>query len=194
MYCKQCGRELNQEQRFCPGCGASATGQAEPAPAQVPTGPPMVTADPTPSLSAKKNAKVSNYLAVPGFLLFIASLVILGAAYVKQTAASGMPGWGFIGFICLPVGAGLLIAALVFSIFHWRDKAKAYGQKQAAKAPPVVGPGVGAAAPLPQAEPVVETPITERPGINPDRFCSGCGRNLEPGVKFCAGCGAEAPG
>lgn len=194
MYCKECGQELMQGQQFCPGCGASVPGQTDSALPPGPARPPMVTAEPAASLSAKKNARVSNYLAIPGFILFIAGLVLLGAAYVKQTPQTGMPGWGIIGFICLLVGIPLLIAALVFSILHWGDKARAYAQKQAAQAPPFAGPGAAAAAPAPLVEPAVGTPVTERPGVRSGLFCTGCGQKLEPGEHFCAGCGAKVPG
>ena len=194
MYCCKCGQELAQEQHFCPGCGASVPGQTNSAPPPGPAIPPMVTAEPTASLSAKKNARVSNYLAIPGFLLFIAGLVLLGAAYVKQTPQTGMPGWGIIGFICLLVGVPLLIAAVVFSILHWRDKARAHAQKLATQSTPFIGPAAAVATPAPLVEPGVGTPVTERPGVHPDLYCTGCGRRLEPGEHFCAGCGARVPG
>ena len=180
-----------QGQQFCTGCGAGVTGQERSTPLPGPARPPVATAEPAASLSAKKEARISNFFAIPGFLLFIAGLVLLGAAYVKQTPQTGMPGWGIIGFICLFVGIPLLIAALVFSILHWRDKSRAHAQKLAAQSVPFVGPGAAVAAPLPMAEPGVETPATERPDIRPGLFCTGCGQKLEPGEHFCAKCGAK---
>lgn len=194
MYCSKCGQELMQGQQFCTGCGASVPVQKDSAPPPGPAIPPIETAQPAASLSAKKEAKVSNLLAIPGFLLFIAGLVLLGTAYVKQHAKNGNFGWGCGGGICLVIGAGLLIAALVFSILHWQDKARAYAQKQAGQAPPLAGSGAAVAAPLTPAEPGAEPPATEGPAIKPDLSCTACGQKLEPGVRFCAKCGAEAPG
>jgi hypothetical protein len=194
MYCSKCGQELIQGQHFCPGCGASVPGQKDSVPPPSPARPSVEAAEPTESLSAKKEAKISNLFAIPGFLLFIAGLVLLGAGYVKQTPESGMPGWGCGGGIFLVIGACLLIVALVFSILHWRDMARAHAQKQAGQVPPSAGPGTAVTAPLPVAEPGEGMPATERPDICPELSCAGCGHKLEPREHFCANCGAKAPG
>lgn len=98
-----------------------------------PAGPPASDI----AASAKKQAKTSNLLAIPGFVLFIAGLVFLGIAFTSQNSKSGNLSWGLVGILCLLVGSGLLIAALVFSILHWRDRARAHRQSAVVAAPQV---------------------------------------------------------
>jgi len=140
-FCPSCGA-AQPGSRFCRKCGASLVRKSEAAQVELPasTTAPPAPAPPVPGARpitdagspardtaavAKKEAKISNLLAVPGFLLFLAGLVFLGISFVNQGSNSGNLSWGLAGIACLLVGTGLLIGALVFSILHWRDRVRA---------------------------------------------------------------------
>jgi hypothetical protein len=155
-FCASCGT-AHTDTRFCRKCGAPLVVKAEAGPTEPPVSAaaPSVPVPPAPAApvtsaqhfstvgppardiaaSAKKQAKTSNLLAIPGFVLFIAGLVFLGIAFTSQNSKSGNLGWGLVGILCLLVGSGLLIAALVFSILHWRDRARAHSRSAVVAAP-----------------------------------------------------------
>ena len=65
MYCTNCGKECNQDEKFCTGCGTALNAMQEQTAASV----PAVAAAPTATAAPAKEKKKFNVFAIVGFVL-----------------------------------------------------------------------------------------------------------------------------
>ncbi|MDD5748115.1 MAG: zinc ribbon domain-containing protein [Actinomycetota bacterium] len=85
MYCPNCGKEVSEEKRFCPGCGAplqAAPSTQVPEKTEIPGMPPSA---PPPSLKAPKKHSIILKVLIP----VIAVIVILVIALVAFLTGKG---------------------------------------------------------------------------------------------------------
>ena len=86
MFCKECGRKLLQDSKFCDNCGV----RVESADHSKPTGATLLTPTPTPATEPTPEPKSGIFSTVGGkewspfSLAFIVSLVIQGFIYFND--------------------------------------------------------------------------------------------------------------
>lgn len=127
MYCAKCGKEMDGTARFCPACGAEASGVATQAAVQEPD--TAANADALPEEPSGSGGAVGAlvcgiislvlcwipFVCIVGFALGIVA-VVLGAKAKKNTSKNkkGMAATGFVlGIIALAVSAIMIIVSVV---------------------------------------------------------------------------------
>lgn len=133
MFCRYCGKELNDKAVVCPGCGiltceesAPKTKEAQQIPYRPQTAyqqpqaqPQQQTYQQQPVYQAQPRPRKTNVLAIVGFVLsFFVCLagLICSAIALKQVKTSGEDGRGLAlaGVIISAISLGILIVALLF--------------------------------------------------------------------------------
>jgi hypothetical protein len=136
MFCRQCGAQVDDGDRFCPSCGAPAEGETgEPSGEKLP-GVPNETIEPEqkPKMNGKAvTSLVLGILSIPGAYIFVPGLVcgiigiVLAVNAIKQVKESGGRGKGLAvaGLICAIVGtaaAGLWVVCCTFILKSIHDQ------------------------------------------------------------------------
>ncbi len=119
MICKYCGSSYEENDKFCPICGRSTTGELEVTP-EIPVYQPQVNAQ-ADMQEAIKNSK--NSIAITSFILSMLNFVGLGFLGVNLAAIilgifglkSNRKGFAIAGIIISIIG--MLIAVLGVIIF-----------------------------------------------------------------------------
>lgn len=108
MFCKNCGKKINDNMTFCPHCGTTVTKPntavkpVEPAPAPAPVPEePVVTEK---KADVKKPEKKTNVLALVGFVLSICNCLIFSWLNYRV-------------YICTTLGAATLTVSIIGFIF-----------------------------------------------------------------------------
>lgn len=104
MFCKNCGKEINDGMAFCPYCGTAVKKhqQVEPAADTAPEAKPEAT--PTEKDIKKAEAKNTNVFALVGFVLSICTWVIFSFLNYRV-------------YICTVIGAISLTMSVVGLVF-----------------------------------------------------------------------------
>jgi hypothetical protein len=162
-YCGNCGAPVSGG-RYCTNCGAQVSGPFAGTMSAVSTPAPPVSTSGDPTTireKARMEARLSNYLAIPGFLGFAGGLVlyIIGASRTSAKALFIVP-----AAMMLIGGGALLGVALVYSIMHWSDLSKASREERWRYG--YVGP------------PAVPCPSCGRWNPPGSAFCNVCGANF----------------
>ena len=115
MFCRYCGKELNDKAVVCPNCGILTHEEEVYSKAKASEQP---KAQPQPAAQPAPQAK-TNVLAIVGFVLcFFESLagLICSAIALKQIKTSGEGGKGLAlaGVIISAISLGILIVVLLF--------------------------------------------------------------------------------
>jgi len=106
MYCQQCGKEVDDEARFCSSCGASLTGgQAPAATGGAPAGPPDRT----------KALRDFVLLVCIGFGI----VLFVGSAFAQMDMGDNQQLLG-VTIYNFVLGAAFITAAVLFMIQHRR--------------------------------------------------------------------------
>ena len=133
MYCRNCGKELTQDSRYCPYCGTYALtseSAAEQSTAEASSCTEASEQPKAPAASGVKCAVASTIVAVGSIFAFFISIiwgVALSTAY-PESALAGL----LIFLTVLAVAASSVIAIVlgVKSIKHFIKVKKEYGEKQ----------------------------------------------------------------
>lgn len=88
MFCRNCGKEIADQAKFCPGCGAAVGQAAAPAAASVKKAAPSVVMP----KAKKKNGKV----LVAAVAVVLVALVIFGAVKLLGSLGGGKGSEGFV--------------------------------------------------------------------------------------------------
>lgn len=90
MFCKKCGRKLNESSKFCAGCGSAVTGSAP-----IPPGPVggVPASTPPPGGQAKKPFPLKTLLLI----LIPAIVVVVGVVIAITLFAGNLGGGGAVG-------------------------------------------------------------------------------------------------
>ena len=115
MFCRYCGKELNDKAVVCPNCGILTHGEEGFSKAKAPEQP---KAQPQPAAQPVPHEK-TNVLAIVGFILcFFVSLagLICSAIALKQLKTSGESGKGLAlaGVIISSISIGIVIILALF--------------------------------------------------------------------------------
>jgi apolipoprotein N-acyltransferase len=119
MYCPHCGRQVQQDQNFCSGCGrpitgsASATAGVAPS-AEMPAPPPVLPAPPvlpTPAVGMRPGCRLEQHLRILGVLWLVFS--VMRALPGLTLLGIGHFGFGRFGFpFSFPFHGGFLAPLL----------------------------------------------------------------------------------
>lgn len=125
MFCAKCGKEMDDNAKFCPSCGAGTSGEtvseqpAQPA-QQVPYSQPAaaVTAEPGQSSGVGIGALICGiiglvlcWVPIVGLILSIVAVVLGGKG--KRTLPEGKKGMALAGFILGIIGLIISIIVLI---------------------------------------------------------------------------------
>jgi len=124
MYCAKCGKEMDDSAKFCPSCGADASGETvseQPAqPAQQPYREPAYVAPAEPGQSSGVGVGalicgiiglVLCWVPIVGLILSIVAIVLGGKG--KRTLPDGKRGMAVAGFILGIIGLVISIIVLI---------------------------------------------------------------------------------
>lgn len=89
MFCKNCGKEIGNDMKFCDGCGAPVEQQAG-ASNQAPNTPPPVQPYVAPAESSDSSNKIIFVLSYLGILFFLPLVVCPNSSVGKFHANQGL--------------------------------------------------------------------------------------------------------